>query len=82
MSKSIYITNQSNATCGKALCTNIKNNVFKYKTRKQTNGALIVYSYMYAYTHNPKKWKIGQRHSQYCINLLIRHDLTFRFYIY
>ena len=52
-----------------------------YNTRKQTNGALIVYSYMDAYACRQKKLKICQRHSQYCISLLKRLKLTFRLHI-
>ena len=30
------------------------NNIYMYKTRKQTNGALIAYSYMHSYARGQK----------------------------
>ena len=45
------------------------NIIYMYKTKKKKKGALIVYSYMLAYAHRPKKLKIRQKHSMYCINL-------------
>ena len=77
----IYKTYQSNATCKKALCKNITL-VYGHTELESKQMGLRLFIHIHMLMHgNKKKWKIGQRHSQYCINLLIRHHLKFRIHV-